>query len=179
MAVKKLKKMNNKYPPWHVVEGKIKKEEDWLRSSITTFSSKESYEPKTCRECLIRNIAILIVSGEVNAKEIKKESSLNSFWFDKKLSKEKRIYHSKEWQKRKMEKIENHFIYQEYKVFREPNLNWGRADLKIIKKNNLPLYIEVGTTSFFKLWINLKRMDNFIYLIVPNDDKLIEFSRYN
>ncbi len=32
--------------------------------------------------------------------------------------------------------------------------------------------------SFFKLWLNLarKRKQNFKYLIVPDDDKLVEFT---
>ena len=36
--------------------------------------------------------------------------------------------------------------------------------------------IEVGTiTSFYKILMNLKAMKNFVYLLVPSDDRLIEF----
>jgi len=74
-----------------------------------------------------------------------------------------------------MEQIEDFFLRQGYKVIREPILHWGRVDLGIFKKNKQDLYIEVETTSFFKLWMNLRIMENFTFLIVPNDDKLIEF----
>jgi len=62
-----------------------------------------------------------------------------------------------------------------YKVIREPNLYWGRADLEVYKQGEKLLFIEVGTISLFKLWTNLKLMKNCIYLIVPDDNKLIEF----
>jgi len=55
-----------------------------------------------------------------------------------------------------------------FDVVREPTLHQGRADLGVYKKGTPDLFIEVGTTS-------LRR--NFIYLIVPNDEKLIEFTR--
>jgi len=63
-------------------------------------------------------------------------------------------------------------------VVREPDIYGGRADLRVFKKGKPTLYIEVGTTSFFKLWLNLerKRVRKFKYLIVPNDEKLIEFT---
>jgi len=53
-------------------------------------------------------------------------------------------------------------------------MNW----LGVYKEGKANLFIEVGTTSFYKLWINLeqmKKMKNFVYLIVLNDDKMIEF----
>lgn len=66
---------------------------------------------------------------------------------------------------------------QGYEVEREPNIHWGRADLGVYKKGTQNLYIEVGTTSLFKLLVNLTAMRNITYLIVPSDDKLIEFRR--
>jgi len=74
-----------------------------------------------------------------------------------------------------MEKIENHFLSQGFKVIREQTVAWGRADLGIYKKNKQDLLIEVGTTSLFKLWVNLRTVKDFTYLIVPNDEMLIEF----
>ena len=75
-----------------------------------------------------------------------------------------------------MRKIENHFLHQNYEVEREPDLHWGRADLGVYKNGEKALYIEVGTTSLFKLLANLMQMENSVYLIVPNDNKLIEFT---
>jgi len=170
--------------PWDVVEKEIKKEVDWLRNVIDTFSQEEKSIPMdekgipvSCRECLLRKIAILTVSGKVKAREIKRALPLKSFWIkNSKNSKNIRISHGGDWHSKTMEKIESHFLLQNYQVIREPTLHWGRADLGAFKRNKQDLYIEVGTTSFFKLWINLQTMKNFTYLIVPNDDKLIEFT---
>ncbi len=88
------------------------------------------------------------------------------------------MHHGSDWHKETMTKIENHFLALGFKVGREPDIFGGRADLGISKKGKPTLYIEVGTTSFFKLWLNLirKRKQKFIHLIVPNDNKLIEFT---
>jgi hypothetical protein len=171
---------SQQYPPWHVVEKKIQEEINWLRNSIETFSSKEEYAPVTCRECLMRRIAILIISGKVKATQIRKIPPLKSFWINKKRKRLNKAVkcHGGDWHQETMNKIENHFLSQGFEVIREPNLHWGRADLGVFKKNNQDLYIEVGTTSFFKLWINLEMMQKFIYLIVPNDDELIEFRKH-
>ena len=74
-----------------------------------------------------------------------------------------------------MERIENHFLVQGFRVEREPVLQQGRADLGVCKDNCPDLFVEVGAVSLFKIMINLVTMKNFIYLIVPNDDVLIEF----
>jgi len=170
---------NYKFPAWHEVEAQIQKEINWLRQSIETFATNEKYAPVTCRECLMRRIAILIVSGKITAREIKRSPNLKSFWQEidqKNKNPRTKIFHGSDWHRETMEKIENHFISYGFEVVREPNLHWGRADLGIYKKGNYDLLIEVGTTSFFKLWINLDQMGRFVYLIVPNDDKLIEFT---
>lgn len=143
------------------------------------ISDEEKYAPVTCRQCLMRKIAILIVSGKVKATEITKRPPLKSFWKIKNKTNRKKnrpkIQHGEAWHSKTMEQIEDFFLRQGYKVIREPILHWGRADLGIFKKNKQDLYIEVETTSFFKLWMNLRIMENFTFLIVPNDDKLIEF----
>ena len=168
---------NYKFPAWHEVEAQIQKEINWLRESIETFSDTEKYAPIKCKECLMRRIAVLIVSGKITTTEIKKSPDLKSFWAEiDQQNKNARIYHGQDWHRETMEKIENHFIFQRFEVVREPNLQWGRADLGVYKKGEKDLYIEVGTTSFFKLWMNLDQMRNFIYLIVPSDNKLIEFT---
>jgi hypothetical protein len=162
---------------WDIVERKIKEEVNWLRKNIETFLQEERSAPMGCRECFLRKIAILIVSGQVKASNITKNPPLESFWLNVKTKKKKEICHGSDWHKETMQRIENHFLHLGYRVIREPDLNHGRADLGIYKKGKQDLLIEVGTTSFFKLWHNLETMRNCTYLIVPNDDKLIEFTR--
>jgi hypothetical protein len=165
--------------PWHEVEKQIKQEAKWLLQSIDTYHEEEkNLPPNTCKNCLLRQLAILIVSGEIEVREIKKDPSLPSFWTaqdDKSLI---RIHHGAEWHSQNMEDIENHFLAQDFVVIREPTLQKGRADLGIYKKGELDLLVEVGTISYFKLWFNLTMMHKFIYLIVPNDDILIEFTKH-
>jgi len=163
---------------WDIVEKKIKEEIDWLRSAIDTFLDKETSAPMGCRECFLRRIAILIVSGQVKATEITKDPPLKSFWINKKVNKKDKPKkrHGSDWHQETMERIENHFLCLSYEVIREPDLNQGRADLEVYKKGKQDLLIEVGTISFFKLWRNLETMRHCTYLIVPNDDKLIEFT---
>ena len=165
---------------WDTVEKKIKEEIIWLQTNIDTFSNKERTAPTGCRECFMRRIAILIVSGQVKVKEITRTPLLDSFWVDKKVKRKNisKKRHGSDWHSKTTDKIENHFLSLGFKVVREPDVSGGRADLGVFKKGKPTLYIEVGTTSFFKLWLNLarKRIKNFTYLIVPNDDKLIEFT---
>ncbi len=165
---------------WDIVEKKIKEEMDWLRGAIDTFSNKEKSAPMGCRECFLRRIAILIVSGQVKARQIRKSSGLKSFWLDKSKTNRKnrkKMHHGSDWHRETMEKIENHFLRLGYQVAREPDLHQGRADLGVYKKGEPDLLIEVGTTSFFKLWLNLKTMRHSVYLIIPDDHKLIEFTK--
>ena len=167
--------------PWNEVEKQILKELKWLRERIDTYAEKDQYitPPNTCKNCLLRQVAILIVSGEVQACEIKKDSSLPSFWTPSdSTTTTTRIHHGQEWHSKTMEAIENHFLIQGCQVVREPTLHRGRADLGVYKENELDLLIEVGTVSYFKLWFNLTTMHKFIYLVVPNDEVLIEFTKY-
>lgn len=164
---------------WDTVEEKIRKEMDWLRSIVSTYSKEEKLAPMGCRECFLRRIAILIVSGQVKAKQITKSPLLKSFWIRKKVRNRKppKKQHGSYWHRETMNKIENHFLRLGYKVDREPTMHQGRADLEVFKKGCPDLYIEVGTTSLFKLWRNLETMGRFVYLIVPDNDKLIEFRK--
>lgn len=57
-------------------------------------------------------------------------------------------------------------------------LPWGDADLGAYKQGRLDAMIEVGTTSFRKIYLNLVQLNNFIYLIVPNDNRLIGFKKH-
>jgi len=165
----------NKYPAWHEVEKQIQEEINWLRQSIETFSKEEKYASIGCRECLMRRISVLIVSGAVKATEINKSPKFQSFWTENNQDNSRKCYHGSEWHRKTMENVEKHFRDQGCEVVREPTIQWDRADLGVYKQGEKDLFIEIGTTSLFKLYINLKRMKNFIYLIVPRDDYLIEF----
>lgn len=167
---------NEKSLPWDEVERAIYKEIEWLENNIDTFLKEEVGVPVSCKKCLIREIAILILSGKIKAADISRKNDRVNFWdhLSAKI-KRKKVYHGGEWHRNTMQKIENHFLEQGFDVVREPNLYWGRADLGVFKKGTKDLYIEVGTTAFFKLCVNLKEMNDCIYLIVPNDEKLIEF----
>lgn len=166
----------NKSLLWDEVEKLILNEIIWLRNNIETFHKEEKNAPVTCNDCLLRKIAILIASGKVTATEIKKSSELKSFWAENNSKNEKlKIYHGSDWHREIMEKIENHFSSRGFDVTREPTLQWGRADLGIYKQGEQDLIIEVGTTSLFKLWLNLVKMKNITFLVVPNDEKIIEF----
>jgi len=171
---------NAKSLPWDEVEKAIYKEVEWLENNIDTFLKEEVGVSISCKKCLMREIAILILSGKIKAVDIRRKNESAKFWdiFPTKI-KRKKVYHGGEWHRRTIETIENHFLGQNFEVVREPNLHWGRADLGVFKEGISDLYIEVGTTSFFKLCVNLKEMRNCVYLIVPNDDKLIEFKCLN
>lgn len=151
-----------------------------MKNVILTFYETEGKELINGKDCLLRQIAILIVSGSIGAKETNKDSRLQSFWQKKPPHlKQKRlptIHHGEEWHRTTMADSENHFLWQGYDVEREPNLPWGRADLGVYKKGEPHLLIEVGTTSLFKLCINLKTLRGCTYLIVPNDEQIIEFT---
>lgn len=174
---------------WDEVENKIEEEVRWLHNSLSLFHNNPHQELKDlsvqyghCNECILRKIAMLIISGQVKAREFFKSELLSSFW-SQRFSDDRGhdntspvIYHGKRWHSEKMEIIEDHFLSQGCDVVLEPNIHWGRADLGIHKKGEKDLIVEVGTTSVLKLFINLKKMKNTIFLIVPDDEKLIEFT---
>ena len=160
---------------WHEGEQRIREEVLWLRKVIDTFLDKEKHTPSGCKHCYLRNIATLIVQGDILATEIRRKGSLDSFWLPISTPPKRRVHHGRDWHRETMERIENHFTVKKCKLAREPTLQQGRADLGIYKSGELDLFIEVGTVSLYKLMVNLMAMRNFIYLIAPNDDLLIEF----
>lgn len=165
---------------WQFVEDRIKKETHWLEQAIPTFLQKETVAPKGCRDCFMRRIALLIISGKVVARDISRSPKLKDFWLDSKTDSKKgnpKISHGSDWHRKMMERIENHFLHLGFDVEREPIMHQGRADLGVYKDNTPTLYIEIGTTSFYKLWLNLAVKDKFVYLIVPDDNRLIEFRK--
>lgn len=166
--------------PWDEVEKQIYKEKNWLQNVIDlSLVSKEDAPVDFGKDSLFREIAISIISGKFAAREISRSPALSSFWYkarkDGRRLKRPKMRHGQEWHRDTMQKIEDYFVYSGYEVDREPNLYWGRADLGVYKGGEKDLFVEVGTTSLFKLWINLEVMENFDYLIVPSDSRLIEF----
>lgn len=129
-------------------------------------------------DSILRKIAILIVSGKVGATEFISDNGNKDLWDNltenKNLAKISR--HGRIWHKKMMDVIHEYFKLQDYKIIQEPILNYGRADLGIRSNNNPsnPIYIEVGTVSLFKLWCNLSIMKIATFLIIPNENKVIE-----
>ena len=168
----------DKYSSWHIVEKTISKEINWLKNNIAILPGeyKKNHSLIDCDDCLLRKIAILIVSKKVVVTEYKtKEIDL---WdnLTKQQSLENIINrHGEEWHQKIMNVISNYFKLQNYKVTAEPVMNYGRADLGVYKKGERNLFIEVGTVSLFKIWYNLSTMKNITLLIVPFENYAIEF----
>jgi hypothetical protein len=164
------KDQNRNSLPWNLVEKAINKEVRWLKGVVL-----ESPHDKACKDCILRRIAILIVSGRIRAKHIKTRRSLFCI-NDKRLPNlPPRKAHGKEWHNKMMDVAINYFKSSGHRVVLEPNLNKGKADLGVFK-NNKSLFIEIGTVSLSKLLINLESMKGSTFLIVIDNNQAIEFS---
>lgn len=156
--------------PWNVVEEAINKEIKWLEEIIIDSPFKK--EEKECRKCIFRRIAVLILSGKINVKDIKSSVSLwgknRSFIMGKP--------HGKEWHSEMMRLVASYFQSLEYEVAVEPNLSFGRADLGVYKEGKRNLFIEVGTVSISKLLLNLKSMKGSDILLVLDSNHAVELS---
>lgn len=176
--IKPQKMKFSKSPTWHAVEVAIREEIAWLKRCIPILPErfKRNSTLLTCDDCLLRKIAILIVSGKIKASELKTENG-NDIWngLIKQKNLPKTSKHGQEWHKKMMDVIYEYFKLQNYKVALEPVLNYGRADLGVYSKPNRPIYIEVDTVSLFKLWYNFSTMRNTTFLIVPSENNVIEF----
>lgn len=165
-------------PTWHHVEGVINKEVSWLKNNIWVLPDGYRENPPflKCDDCLFRNLAILIASGRIKAAEFQPVNN-EDLWngLTEKLSIRKISRHGADWHQKMMNIIYERFKSQRYDVVLEPILDYGRADLGVSLNTNNPLYVEVGTVSLFKLWYNLLSMRNTTFLIVPSEDKIIEF----
>ena len=159
---------------WNIIENHIKNEALWLKNNIDTLS--EGYRSKdiliACEDCILRELAILIVSGKIKAKKIKFEQLP---WGDN-FDQNENHRHGEEWHRKMMNAVGNYFKAKNYKVALEPILNFGRADLGVFSKTlKSPIYVEIGTTSLYKLLYNLLTMKNSIFLIIPAEEYMIEF----
>lgn len=162
--------------PWDVVEKHLHKEIQWLSSKIQQAQSPHINEPISCSKCLLRHIAILIVTGDVAVKELKSSTlwehtghSVNR----KNLTKK----HGADWHFDMMNKVVNYFEFEDYTILQEPHTNFGTADL-LAEKDNQKIYVEIGTTSLYKLAYNLSSMKDATILYIPNENEVIEFKIY-
>lgn len=170
---------------WHIVEKAINKEIEWLREVIpvrntTPLALKENQAERSDCSCNYRKIALLIILGNINAREIPAKEG-EDLWdgLTKKIKNSTKHRHGQEWHKKMMDVVDIFFESQGYDVTTEPHLNFGRADLGVYKENKKNLFVEVGTTSIHKLWFNLQTMKNCVFIIIPSEDKIIEFETYD
>jgi hypothetical protein len=162
--------------PWHIVEEAINREIEWLWKVIVEHVTEKV---PGCDECpyTFRKIALLIVTGKIKAKEfIAREG--HDLWDDltQKHGVKKSARHGGSWHKKMMDVITEYFENQGFDVIPEPFLNKGRADLGIYKDGHMDLFVEVGTTSAYKLWWNLQMLMNSKILLVPDERQAIEFT---
>ncbi len=162
--------------PWHIVEEAINRESQWLERVI-----EQAYIDQVpgCDKCryTFRKIALLIVTGEIKAKEFTARDG-HDLWdgLTEKHGAKKSARHGGDWHKRMMDVVTEYFEKQEFEVIPEPDLGKGRADLGVYKGGYRDLFIEIGTTSAYKLWWNLQTLTNSRILIVPDERRAIEFT---
>lgn len=167
-------------PPWHIVEQSILKEKKWLLEvfDFGPFSAKsEESGNAISSDDMLRQISIAIISGKISACHIR-SSTTNGLWTDDVNGWEwgfEEEHHGGDWHKAMMSLVRRYFIEKNYEVISEPNLNWGRADLGVFKTGYEDLYVEVGTTSLFKVWLNALTMPNVVFLYIPTTYGAIEF----
>lgn len=106
-----MKKKGNKkrFPAWHEGEAKIKNEIDRLRNAIETFTDEGEKRYGFCKECFLRKVAVLIITGHVSARETRRRPPLKSFWQGIKKFPSVKVHHGAAWHRETMEQIENHF----------------------------------------------------------------------
>jgi len=162
--------------PWHIVEGTINRESQWLERVIEQASIDKV---PGCDECpyTFRKIALLIVTGKIKAKEFIARDG-HDLWDDltQKHGIKGSARHGGSWHKKMMDAITEYLENQRFEVIPEPFLNKGRADLGIYEDGHMDLFVEVGTTSAHKLWWNLQMLMNSKILLVPDEKRAIEFT---
>lgn len=164
---------SSKSLPWDIVEKTIIKEQKWLSENLIKPFYKERedfYKAEFCENCILRQIAILIISGRVFTTDIK---STKCLWGDIKVDVIKP--HGSEWHAQMMSLVAHYFKSSGFEVTLEPYFNKGRADLGIFKKGKKNLYVEIGSVSLPKLLFNLESMEDSIILLVLDEKHAIEF----
>lgn len=161
--------------PWHVVETAINREVEWLREAIP---GKIGADVPGCDNCLytLRKIALLIVTGTVEAKEFAAREG-HDLWDDLTVTRVTKqfVRHGGEWHRQMMAVLSTYFEKQGFEVVSEPYLPKGRADLGVYKDGYRDLFVEVGTTAAYKLWWNLEMLSDCVILLVPEESHAVEF----
>ena len=168
--------------PWHEVEKTILNEERCLNNvfDFGPYSDKDPtpVPPGLSNDKMLRQIAIAIVNGSIVAAEIQSVLELG-LWSDKNEYIEEidevDERHGSHWHRAMMSFVKQHFTSQGFEVVNEPYLSIGRADLGVYKSGYPDLFVEIGTTSLFKTWFNMKTMPNKILLFIPTTTYAIEF----
>jgi hypothetical protein len=157
---------------WNLVEKNIYKEIDFLKNNLILSPFRQN-DPIQCKDCVFRQIAILIVSGKIKVKKIVGDRKklwpvlkVNNSLSDKKS-------HGADWHDSFIKQVKNYFENKNYLTENEPELHYGRADLGIPKLN---IFIEVGTINIYKLYNNLINMVGCKIVVLPDDNYIIEFS---
>lgn len=155
---------------WQEIEKNINDTKRFLKNNIepSPFNQEDSI---CCRDCILRYISILIVSGRVKAIKISSDGNLWSPYnidFDSETK-----HHGSEWHNSMINKINSYFLLKGYLTEKEPNLYFGKADVCV---KDLNIYVEVGTVNIYKLLINLIKLKNCSIIIMPCDDYILEFS---
>ncbi len=167
---------------WHEVEQTILNEERWLNEvfDFGPYFNKDSAPVPLglSNDIMLRQIAIAIVNGAVEAREMRSTFELG-LWTDKNMyieeADEGDERHGSHWHRTMMSIVKQHFSNEGFEVINEPYLSLGRADLGVYKPGYQDLYVEIGTTSLFKTWFNIKTMSNKILLFIPTTSYAIEF----
>jgi integrase/recombinase XerD len=162
-------------PTWQIIENFINEEKNWLKNNTETISEKYNGNPPFMKydDEIFRKIAILIVSGKIQASELYNDNGLWK-WSDRK-STQKTHTHGKEWHAKMMDTIKEYFSSQGCTTLLQPPLNYGRADIGVTTKENKKIFAEIGTVSIFKLWYNFSTMKNVVFIVAPNTNKILEF----
>jgi hypothetical protein len=162
--------------PWHIVEEAINRESKWLERVIEQTVIGKMPGCDDCRYTF-RKMALLIITGKIMAKEFIARDG-HDLWDDltNKHSIKESARHGDVWHRKMMDAITEYFENQGFEVIPEPFLNKGRADLGIYKDGHMDLFVEVGTTSAYKLWWNLQMLMNSKILLVPDEKRAIEFT---
>jgi hypothetical protein len=162
--------------PWQIVEEAINREIQWLETVIEQTPADMVPGCDDCRYTY-RKIALLIVTGKMRAREFIAEEG-HDLWDG--LTKGRGIRdsarHGGNWHKKMMNLITEYFEKQGFEVVSEPFLSNGRSDLGIYKDGYTDLFIEIGTTSAYKLWWNLQTLMDSKILLVPDERQAIEFT---
>jgi len=162
--------------PWHVVEEAINREIQWLQMVIDQTATGKVPGCDNCRYTY-RRIALLIVTGRIKAKEFIARKG-HDLWDNSTQNHALKgaARHGGDWHKKMMNVVTEYFEKQGFDVVAEPFLSNGRADLGIYKDGYTDLFVEIGTTSVYKLWSNLQTLTSSKILLVPDEERAIEFT---